>query len=105
MKGKVKYIVGIVVSALLFPVSAYGTFMFYVALALAVGLNEEGFTSDAGKLLAILIVSAVIMILSLVFLILSAVKLAKVNKKEKELKLEQPTTTTVETTEETPVEE
>ena len=36
MKGKVKHIVGIVISALVLPVGGYGTFMFTVALALAV---------------------------------------------------------------------
>ena len=105
MKGKVKHIVGIVLSTILLPASAYGTLMFYVALALVVGLGEEGFNSEAGKLLALTLVCGLVMILSVVFLVLCSVRLAKINKKEKELKLEQPTTTTVETTEETPVEE
>ena len=83
MKGKVKHIVGIVISALVLPVGGYGTFMFTVALALAVGLNEEGFNGDAGKLLAMLLVSIIATITALTFLILCPVKLAKINKQEK----------------------
>ena len=87
MKGKVKHIVGIVLSTILLPASAYGTLMFYVALALVVGLGEEGFNSEAGKLLALTLVCGLVMILSVVFLVLCSVRLAKINKEEKALKL------------------
>ena len=83
MKGKVKHIVGIVISALVLPVSGYGTFLLTLALALAVGLNEEGFNGDAGKLLAMLLAAIIATITALTFLILCSVKLAKINKKEK----------------------
>ena len=98
MKGKVKHIVGIVISALVLPVSGYGTFLFTVALALAVGLNEEGFNGDAGKLLAMLLAAIIVSVTALTFLILCSVKLAKINKQAKlnsavQAEVEQPTQT------------
>ena len=98
MKGKVKHIVGIVAGAVLLPACAYATLMFYVALALVVGLGEEGFNSEAGKLLALTIVAGLLMIGALVLLIVCAVKLAKINKEEKALKLSNATPTPDEST-------
>ena len=89
MKGKARNIVGIVLCSLLFPSSAYGAFAFYFVFALAYDLNG-GFKGEGiGTALALTIVFALIMILSLVFLVLCAVKLAKINKKEKAIKLGQ----------------
>lgn len=98
MKGKVKHIVGIVISALVLPVSGYGTFLLTLALALAVGLNEEGFNGDAGKLLAMLLAAIIVSVTALTFLILCSVKLAKINKQSKlnsavQAEVEQPTQT------------
>ena len=86
MKGKVKHIVGIVLSTILLPASAYGTVAFYIVFALAYGLNE-GFGEGMGTILALTLVCGLVMILSVVFLVLCSVRLAKINKEERALKL------------------
>ena len=105
MKGKVKHIVGIVLTAITLPASSYLFFFFYLLFAVAFDLNGGLKGEGIGTALALTIVFALLMIVSLVFLIVCSVSLAKINKKEKALKLAQATATPVEGTEETPIEE
>ena len=89
MKGKVKHIVGIVLSTILLPISAYGALVFYLVFALSYDLNG-GFKGEGiGTAFALTLILAVVTILCVVFLVLCSVCLAKINKKEKALRLEE----------------
>lgn len=105
MKGKVKHIVGIVLTAITLPASSYLFFFFYLLFAVAFDLNGGLKGEGIGTALALTIVFALLMIVSLVFLIVCSVSLAKINKKEKALKLAQSTAMPVEGAEEAPIEE
>ena len=87
MKAKTKNIVGIVISALVLPVSGYGAFLLSVAMALVVGFDQDGFGADDTKVLLLLLAAVIVSVVALTFLVLCSVKLAKINKQEKELKV------------------
>ena len=92
MKEKIRHIVGIILSAIFFIASGYGSFLTGVFFALALDMNGE-FSSDTLKLMALFIACTVVAIVTFVFLVLSIVWLVKAIKKEKQASLDQPTTT------------
>ena len=98
MKAKTKNIVGIVISALVLPVSGYGAFLLSVAMALVVGFDQDGFGADDTKVLLLLLAAVIVSVVALTFLVLCSVKLAKINKQAKlnsavPTEVEQPTQT------------